>query len=407
MKIYSTLATIVSILILAGINHTFAQSSKDLYQQKCGRCHDAFDPMEYTSTEWKEVVLSMKSKAALSESEVKTITALNRSESDKSDSDKSDSAPSWGGYMYTEYVRSPEKIKNFDLHYLALSVSGWINDDINYLGEFELEHGGKGDNTFVEQAYIDYWVMPNVAVKIGAMLTPFNRFDEFHEPLVNPLVTRPQLSREIGVSAWKDVGIDVHGYYNLEQSSISYDFYAINGLGSGENLRASRQYRDNNENLALGGRVNFVYRNHIEIGGSGYQGAWDDEGDNNLTMIGFHTLISSSVVNLYGEYASAISENPTGDDGEMSGYFVQLSRMFHGKYQPSIRYGSLDYLDEGDMLGRIPSKGDKQLSELALGFGFRPASKVAFKIEYTIFNEGDRFVEKDNNQIGLQAAIRF
>ena len=77
--------------------------------------------------------------------------------------------------MYTEYFRSPEKTKNFDLHYLAFAVSGSVMENVNYMGEFELEHGGKGDNTFVEQAYIDWWFRPNVALKVGAMLTPFFR----------------------------------------------------------------------------------------------------------------------------------------------------------------------------------------------------------------------------------------
>jgi len=349
----------------------------------------------------------MKAQAALSSDEIKTITEYLVSESGDSTDGEVDGGLSWGGYMYTEYFQSLEKRKNFDLHYLALAVSGWMNENINYLGEFELEHGGKGDNTFVEQAYMDYWFYPNAALKIGAMLTPFNRFDDFHDPLNNNLITRPQMSREIGVSAWKDVGVDLHGYFNLRHSSISYDLYAINGLGDGVNLRKSRQYRDNNEDIALGGRVNYVFRDHIEIGGSGYSGAWDGNGDYNLTMMGAHFLINSSMVNIYGEYASAISENPSGDDGEMYGYFVQLSRMFHGKYRTTLRYGALDYLDEGILLERDPAKGDMELTELALGLNFYPTKRVAFKVEYTIFTEGNRVAEKDNDQLGLQAAIKF
>jgi hypothetical protein len=251
--------------------------------------------------------------------------------------------------------------------------------------------------------------VPNLALKIGAMLTPFNRFDEFHDPLSNFLVTRPQISREIGVSAWKDVGLDLHGYFNLGPSaSLGFDLYTINGLGAGANLRGSRQYRDNNEDRALGGRVNFMYADLLEIGGSVYRGKWDDSGAHDLSLVGGHFMLRTSVADFYGEYGRADSENPAPMvDGEMSGYFVQGSRIFENRYRVTARFGSLDYLDPGDALGRDPARGDLDLSDLALGLTFYPIPKVAFKFEYTIFMEGDRATSVDNNQIGLQAAVRF
>lgn len=407
MRLLSLFTYIFTFIAFFGSHTAFAQSAEELYQQKCGRCHTAYAPSDFSGNEWYGLVKSMKAQAALTSDELETITEYLVSESSDESEDATDGGMTWGGYLYTEYFQSPEKRSNFDLHYLAVSVSGWVNEKISYLGEFEFEHGGKGDNTFVEQAYMDYWFLPNSAVKIGAMLTPFNRFDDFHDPLNNHLITRPQVSREIGGSAWKDVGVDVHGYFNIENSSISYNLYAINGLGDGANLRGSRQYRDNNENIALGGRISYLFRNHVEIGGSGYSGAWDDSSDHNLTMIGAHLLVKSSMLSVYGEYANAVSENPMEADGEMSGYFVELSRMFHGKYRTTLRYGGLDYLDEGTLLGRIPTDGNKDVTELALGLNYYPTRNVSFKAEYTIFTEGDRQAEKDNDQIGLQAAVKF
>lgn len=384
-----------------------AQSGEAMYEKKCGRCHVAYDPSDYGANEWPGLVRSMRAQSALSSAEMTEIT--NYLTQASAGDERAAQGPVVGGYLYTEYFHSPEKTKNFDLHYLTFSVTGWANEKIQYFGEFELEHGGKADNVFVEQAYIDYWLLPTVAIKAGAILTPFNRFDDFHDPLGNYLVTRPQAAREIGVSAWKEVGVDVHGYVNLaEQYAVVFDLYTINGLGDGSNLRGSRQYRDNNEDPAYGGRVSLLVGDMLEVGGSAYYGKWDDAGDLALTMYGAHAMLNTPYVELYGEFSQATSEN-AGDveDGDMWGYFAQASRLFAGKYRPTIRAGELDYEDKGDLLGRDPGSGNKQLKELALGFTYYPVPKVAFKIEYSFFDEGDRVASRDNDQLGLQAAVRY
>jgi len=241
------------------------------------------------------------------------------------------------------------------------------------------------------------------------MLTPFNRFDEFHGPMSNFTVTRPQVSREIGVSAWKDVGVDLHGYASLAgRTSVNFDLYAINGLGDGANLRASRQYRDNNEDVAIGGRMAVLYDDVLELGGSAYSGKWDDDGQHDLQMYGAHALLRTPFADLYGAFASATSENPgAAEDGEMQGYFAQVSKLLGSRFRPTVRYGMLDYDDPGDELGRDSSKGHKDLTELVLAFAYYPAPSVVFKIEYAIFDEGSGVDEEDNDQLGLQAAVRF
>jgi len=409
--IKTTAITFLTIFtLIAQFNTAMGQSEQELFEQKCGRCHAALQPSDYSAKEWPGIVRSMKAQASLTPQEIQEITDYLVKQSQNEQEKVQSSQPTLGGYLYTEYFQTPEKTKNYDIHYLALYASGWATENIYYFGEFELEHGGTGgSNTFVEQAYMDYWFTPNVAIKIGAILAPFNRFDEFHDPLTNYIITRPQMSREIGVSAWKDVGVDLHGYFNLTNTtSLGFDLYSINGLGDGTDLRHSRQYRDNNENKAFGARVNFVFNDFLEVGGSVYQGAWDDEGELNLTMFGSHFLLNTPIADFYGEYAQATSENPEDlDDGNMSGYFIQASRLFCSKYRPTIRFGSLDYLDEGNVLGRSANKGNKDLNELAFAFTYYPTSKVAFKVEYTLFSEGDRLEEKDNDQFGLQAAVKF
>jgi hypothetical protein len=405
IRIFASFFAVMWISTAFGI--ATAQSGQALYEKKCGRCHAVYDPSDYAAEEWSGVVRSMKAQAALTAAEMAEITDYLTGASRGATS--AARGPIVGGYLYSEYFHTQETTKNFDIHYLAFTVTGWANENIQYFGEFELEHGGKGENVFVEQAFIDYWLLPTLAVKAGAILTPFNRFDDFHDPIGNYLVTRPQVAREIGGSAWKEVGVDIHGYFNVSEGhAVTFDLYTINGLGSGSNIRDSRQYRDNNEKPAFGTRVGVLIGDMLEVGGSAYHGAWDDAGELSLEIYGAHALLNTPFAELYGEFTQAKSEND-GDvaEGDMWGYFVQASRLFYHKYRSTIRAGELDYEDEGELLGRDPAKGNKQWKELALGFAYYPVPRVAFKIEYSFFDEGDRVVSQDNDQLALQAAVRF
>ncbi|MFH1279120.1 MAG: hypothetical protein ABIK65_12170 [Candidatus Eisenbacteria bacterium] len=391
--------------ILIPLTAGAAAADRALYERKCGRCHVAYDPGDFAADEWPGILLSMRAKAALTPEEQQTL--LDWLGEEGGGERPGTSGPKVGGYLYTEYFETEEKSENYDLHYLAVSLSGRAAENIAYVGEFELEHGGRGDDVFVEQAYLDYWFLPNAALKIGAILTPFNRFDEFHDPLANYTITRPQSASAIGVSAWKEAGADLHGYFNAgPDASIGFDLYTVNGLGAGGNLRGSRQYRDNNEDKAFGGRVNVMFRDLLEVGGSAYHGAWDDEGELDLDLFGGHLLLRTPFVEIYGEYADGRSENPAGTpDGEMSGFFIQASRLIASRCRPTIRYGEIDYLDTGAALGREPADTDRK--ELGVTFAIYPTPRVVFKAEATFFVEGERETDVDDDQVGLQAAIRF
>lgn len=410
MKITDMAAVALLVSILAApVSATERLRTADLYETKCGRCHRLYEPQEYTPVEWDHWLVSMRDEAALTNNQLIDLEGYLTEASATTTPTRTGSGPYVGGYLYTEYFQTPEKTSNFDIHYLAITLSGTSDNKISYFAEFELEHGGKGDDTFVEQAFLDYWLQSWVAVKIGAMLTPFGRFDEMHDPIGNHLITRPQVAREIGVSAWKEVGIDLHGFINLgPQNALHFDLYTINGLGDGANLRKSRQYQDNNEDKALGGRLSIIHADRVELGGSVYSGAWDVDGKYDVTMLGAHARINTGFVDLLAEYRDATSQNPgTTGDGEITGFFVQASRLLSGQFRPAVRYGALDYLDPGNTLGRDPAKGDMDLTELAFGLAFYPTRDVAFKVEYNIFSEGDRMDERDNNLFGLQAAVEF
>ena len=384
------------------------ERGKELYELKCGRCHFAYAPQKYSTEEWKTIMADMGYQSGLTKDSEKLIIEYLATEAGKGLTGGLPTSPVVAGYLYTEFFSGPAMTDTFDIHYLNLTISGRLHDRVSYRAEFEFEHGGgEEEPPFIEWAYLDVRLLRNTGVRVGAILTPFNRFDDFHAPLENFLVTRPQTSTEIGSSAWKEVGIDVHGYISLSRNLyLNYDAYLINGLGAGSRLRNSRQYRDNNDAKSLGFRLSGVFADRWEFGASYYRGMWDDEGQNALRMYGFHFLGKLSGFDLYAEYSNAVSENPLPlVSGEMDGYFVQLSYLFEKKIRPTIRYGTLDYLDPGNLLGRDPTDFDGRT--VAFGLNYYLTSAIVFKLEYDLIMEGDRKEPAENNILALQAAVRF
>ena len=399
-KFIFTLILLISISTTAfGQGDTY--EGEKLYQLKCGRCHFAYSPQKYSSEEWKTIVNEMGPLSGLNEkTEQVILDYLTQATSDK-EKGALPTSPVLAGYIYTEFFASQGSTDTFDIHYLNIALSGRLHKKLSYHVEFEFEHGGSGaEPPFIEQAYVDVWFLRNMGFRIGAMLTPFNRFDDFHGPLENLLVTRPQMSREIGVSAWKEVGINLHGNIFIHDNFyLNYDAYVINGLGSGSRLRNSRQYRDNNDAKSFGFRLSGVIADRWEAGASYYRGAWDDDGDLSLSMYGFHLLGNIGEFKLFAEYARSTSENPIPiEEGKADGYFIQASYLIGGKFRPTVRYGTLDYFDAGNLLGRSPRDSNRKITALALNYYLTRA--IVFKLEYDL-------IQDEDNLLALQAAVRF
>lgn len=335
-----------------------AEHGRRLYDLKCGRCHFAYEPAAYRLEGWKTIVRDMGPVAGLTAKEEADIIAYLATATEGTAGPGLPTAPVLSGYLYSELFSAKNIVDTFDIHYLNINLTGRLHPRVSYRAEFELEHGGgKTDPPFVEQAYMDIRLDDGIGVKIGAILTPFNRFDEFHGPLENRLVTRPLLSREIGVSAWKEVGVNLHGNVFLHpRFFLQYDAYIINGLGAGTRLRTSRQYLDNNDGKSLGFRLSGVWNDRWETGFSFYRGAWDAAGDVALSLAGAHILGRIGGLSLFGEYARAISDNPAPfARGEANGLFIQIDYLIGRKFRPVLRYDTLDYLDPGKALGRTPT----------------------------------------------------
>lgn len=411
MKLPHWFVCLALVPMLQAVPNSDRVSTNDLYQQKCGRCHTAHSPGSYPMEQWPALLASMRDDANLNPAEETRLLGwlVEESARERANLPANDgtASPRLSGYLYTEYMQTPVRKGNFDLHYLALALEGWPRPRLHYLAEFELEHGGKGDNTFVEQAWLEVWLPHSLAIRVGALLVPFNRFDDYHEPHLNPLVTRPLAASEIGVSAWKEVGVQLHGHRALgPMVDARIDVYAVNGLGDGTTLRSSRQYRDNNESLTAGARVATVLHNRLELGVSAARGRWDDSGTLDLQHTGAHLLLTVPWFTLHGEFARVESENPDSlEAGVSEGWFLSLTRHWNPVLHTSLRGGSLDQSDPGNPLGRAAL--ERQQDEWSAGVGYAPWPEVLFKMEYTIYGERSPMANTNNDLLALQAALRF
>jgi hypothetical protein len=351
---------LVCVLILGSLATTLRAEMdvRGLYEQKCGRCHLAYEPGVFSPELWPGLLASMRDDANLDDAEQSLLLGwlVENSVAQRADRNGQQAKPAegaiqarLGGYFYSEYQRTPERVSNFDLHYLAISLEGWPRPQLHYLAEFEFEHGGKGDNTFVEQAWLEVWPYRSLMFRVGALLLPFNRFDDFHEPHLNPFVSRPLSAREVTGSAWKEVGLQLHGQHSVNPIlTAAVDVFAVNGLGDGSTLRNSRQYRDNNENLTTGFRAHVLIHDRLEMGISFANGPWDDESTLDLTHSGAHLLCRLPWFNVHSEFARARSGNPDGiQEGISDGWFASLSRTWNPVLQTSIRMGALEIDEPG------------------------------------------------------------
>jgi len=73
--------------------------------------------------------------------------------------------------------------------------------------------------------------------------------------------------------------------------------------------------------------------------------------------------------------------------------------------RPTVQFGTLDYLDNGTLLGRRPTDFDTRV--VALGWNYYLTPMIVFKVEYDFIGESARKVRAANDLFAFQAAVRF
>lgn len=344
---------------------------------------------------------------------------------------------SLGGYFDMEYLDRENEDATFRQHRWVINIGAQLADRVRFNSEYEIEYGGPnaraGDGEAkVEQAYGEYLINDMINLRAGAILSPFGRYNLYHDSDLQELTDRPILARDVIPTTWTEAGYGFFGEFNptigsYEDLMVNYEIYAVNGLDTGfsdtgmSGARSSLK-TDNNDDKAVVGRVTVSPFLGHEAAVSGYSGEYNGNGDA-LTGIGFDTLNTLGPLELVTEYAYfGVEETPTAASdvaNYFQGAYAQLNYHFWPEFlndtflgrgfdHPTLTLvGRYDWAKIGDDSDAVGS-GDNEEDRYTIGFNYRPLESFVVKFEYQ-FNhtENETLEAGDNNGFVSSIALGF
>jgi hypothetical protein len=311
------------------------------------------------------------------------------------------------GYLSVDYAKGQEQARlpqgSFENPRFGLVFSGEVTPRVDYFSEVRF----KGESRFeLEQVWVGLKPSPSLNLKFGLYLVPFGRYNQANRPHQNLLINAPLHEEKLYPLSWRDTGILAEGRLR----GLFYSAYLGNGLVESVNLSDAQQFKDNNKNKGIGGRVGAALGQWSKIAFSYYRGKYDERNERNLTLRGLDFAWATEGFQLLAEYSEAAAENPESyDNGKAEGYFVQASFVMDN-LRPVVSYQKMRYEDRFHGLGFIspdnPGAGiQEERSRWTVGFGYFLSPRILFKFEYDFNREkGDKI--KDDSY-SLQLALSF
>jgi hypothetical protein len=231
-----------------------------------------------------------------------------------------------GGYFSLDYLKgkapdpySGGSIQNFTA---GLLLSGEFSTRFTYAVEIQSLSTDKFE---VQQAWAAYLASDSFHARVGLFLVPFGKYNESARAYQTGLVQPPLSVGWLAPAAWRDLGALMEG----RLGPLVYAAYIGNGLAEAERLSGGQQFKDNNRNKGLGGRLGVLWGENLEIGGSYYTGKVDDAGTRTLTLKGLDATWTTENIRLSGEYAKADIANPSPfAAGSAEAWFAELALKF-------------------------------------------------------------------------------
>ncbi len=348
-----------------------------------------------------------------------------------------------GGYMDFEYAKTQKANGFMRNHRLIPFIYSDIAEGIRFATEIEIEYGGphnpqKEGELKGEFAVLDYDIFSEkLAARGGLVLTPLGKLNLVHDTPLQDLTNRPLVSQFVIPTTLTEAGFGFFGtVYPTELQKVDYEVYVVNGFNGtrtnttqtanlttgavttttsktqGGNITAAGGLRnarglqksDNNNNKALVGRIGYSPRLGYELGVSGHSGAYDDAGDNDLTITAVDAAAQFGPLEILGEAAQAKVERGAGISqtavpGRLNGYYGQANFHFlQDKLRPGSTFTAVFRYDEydTDLSGRTTRE--------TYGLNFRPVEDTVFVIDYAVNHESPR---TDNNTLSLSFASYF
>lgn len=164
----------------------------------------------------------------------------------------------------------------------------------------------------VGMAYVDFWLVDQLSVRVGRMNPRFGDFPVRHDPANHRANSKPlpyDMGRMLRRIEWNngllpipyaDNGIEIYGTQWLgEDVAIDYAVHAMSGLRANrgafdidfvQSRSPALYYIDNNSEPAVGGRlavtINLGEASSITVGGSVIHGTYDPDALQTYTLLG-------------------------------------------------------------------------------------------------------------------------
>ena len=344
-----------------------------------------------------------------------------------------------GGYADFEYRNRQNGKQKFEVLRLVPFIYADIAPGIRFATEIEFEHGGVGDEgtvevdpatgkgtaelsgeSKVEFAILDYDLISEaLGFRLGLILSPLGKFNSIHDSPINDLNDRPMISRTIIPSTFFEPGAGFFGTsYPMDPLKLDYQLYITQGFNGGatgngkisssNGIRGARSNvngsGDNNEKLALTGRLGISPFLGTDLGASFHTGAWDNAGQNELTVLALDWGFQWKSFEFLGEYGNAQIQRDLNTHssvpGRMDGYYLQTNYHFlHDFIRKDSVFTAVTRWDHQDLdllnQTSLPTANSSQ--RVTLGLNFRPLEQTVFKLDYQINYEHFAPTRTDNN----------
>ncbi|MDP7561997.1 MAG: hypothetical protein QF494_03990 [Methylococcales bacterium] len=283
-----------------------------------------------------------------------------------------------GGYgelHYTNLSTEDDTHKEeVDFHRYVLFFNHEFNDKLRLFTELELEHSlageGKNGEIELEQAWMQYDITHNAAVRAGILLMPVGILNEIHEPDTFYGVDRNLVETKIIPATWWEAGLA--GQYQFD-NGLQVDAMISSGLelGNSYEIRGGRQkvskQEANDPLFALrlkytgitGLRLSGTIMHQTDMAQSSVNNTIDDDGNNSIAIAaGSGTLVETHAIYnrhigpgtfttkaLFSQWFININDPTLKGAEHQLGYFLEPSYRMPTPYGDVGIYGRYSYLD--------------------------------------------------------------
>ena len=335
------------------------------------------------------------------------------------------STPPYAGYMEMHLNSAKGEPTLLDFHRFVLLFGHSFSPRIKFWSELEVEHafiegGEKSGEIEVEQAFLDFFLKPEINFRTGILLAPVGILNERHEPPSFFGVERPFVDTVIIPSTWFDPGFGIYGDLG---GGFNYKLYAMavpdaTGFSAEEGIRGGRQHAflPVFDSPGITGRVEYRAISRLTLGSSFFfanTGFQLPNLDPRLSLFEFDGRYRYGRAEFRGQFAqfwlsqsgalNRTLELHTGVNPNIArsslGYYLEAG--YHllpftqtADIAPFFRYESFN--TQHHMADGFTPLPQFNRSAYTLGLSYRPHPDIVFKSDYQFLRNRSTVVEFPN-----------